>query len=426
MRKILVLCVIFLVSVSVGLSAKAAKETEFTEIKFTTYFVGSNPNAPYHADFVDRFMERYPEVKVVVEEIPTPDDYDQKMRVLLAADELPDIILATGYDFMSLAGPKNALLDFGPYLEADPEWKAHFPARFLEFNSRDGKVYGLQTRGAMWGYWYNKELLANAGIDEPAETWEEFWQDCEKIKATGVAPLALQTGEGAWTTSLLWGAIIGTSGREGEKFMNTLHPPDFTLPFVVEAFRDVQKALAEYTNRDAIGGGYAQAANNFFNSRAAMIHNGFWMIGDFSNTDNAPAGFEKKVGFSVFPNNGAYNGASAGDMSGAKTKEKADAVIKWFKMYFSNEEELRRFKEHSALQVSPDFIVPEDTRANNPLLADLIEGCIGAAYGFSDYQSALYPAQVDYLSTHLALLAQGELSPEELAAELTAIGKEQP
>ena len=39
-----------------------------------------------------------------------------------------------------------------------------------------------------------------------------------------------------------------------------------------------------YTTQDAIGGKYENAANNFLAGQTAMLANGPWMIGDFSDT----------------------------------------------------------------------------------------------------------------------------------------------
>ena len=38
----------------------------------------------------------------------------------------------------------------------------------------DGKQYGVPFNAGMVGFWYNKDLFAQAGIDAPPATWDEL------------------------------------------------------------------------------------------------------------------------------------------------------------------------------------------------------------------------------------------------------------
>lgn len=77
---------------------------------------------------------------------------------------------------------------------------------------RDGRIYASSSEGQLIGYYYNKELFNQAGI-KPAETWEEFFDNCDRLLAAGITPLAMDTADGAWCTQLLLGAMIAGSGR---------------------------------------------------------------------------------------------------------------------------------------------------------------------------------------------------------------------
>ncbi len=147
----------------------------------------------------------------------------------------------------------------------------------------------------MIGYFYNKELFDQAGI-QPATTWKEFFDNCDKLLAAGITPLAMDTADGAWVSMLLMGAMVATSGDEGLEFMNTKYPTDYNIEPVVNAVAEMQKWYQNYTTLDAVGGAYENAANNFFSGNVAMICNGPWMIGDFSDTSKTPEGFDQNVG----------------------------------------------------------------------------------------------------------------------------------
>jgi len=393
------------------------------EIRFANYWIGTKTEAPYMKGFIKRFREKHPEIKLNVEEIAGETNYFEKMKVLLSANDLPDVIWNTGENFLDMGVKARALLDFTPYLDADPEWKAYFPPPDLEFNSRNGRVYALQDRMSLVGYFYNKEMFSKAGIMAPPKTWPEFWQDMDKLKAAGFTPMALHTSDTAWVTALLMGSIIGTSGPEGNKFMNTRHPRSFNYPFVIKALEDTGKAIAKYTTRDAVGGTYATAANNFLNEKAAIIFNGPWMIGDFSNPDKAPPGFAKKVGVAIYPDGGVYSAPSFGHMSGSKEKDKIEATIKFFKLFFSPDEAVIRFDQAGKMIGSPKVHIPDEVIAKKPIIASLIEQGKTAKYRYNNYQALWLPQHYDLLETHLPLLAQGKITAEELARKLTEISE---
>ena len=54
--------------------------------------------------------------------------------------------------------------DLTPYLDNDPEWKAMFDEKDLEFNSYEGKVYGIPVSKEISYIYYNKDLFAEAGL----------------------------------------------------------------------------------------------------------------------------------------------------------------------------------------------------------------------------------------------------------------------
>ena len=96
------------------------------------------------------------------------------------------------------------------------------------------------------------------------------------------------TGENCWTTNLILSSIIGTSGEEGNEFMNINgYIQDYDESFVAEAYDMIRTMLKDYSLPDAIGSDYATTANHFLNEETAIIANGPWMTPDFSNTEKA-------------------------------------------------------------------------------------------------------------------------------------------
>lgn len=110
------------------------------------YHVGTDYAADYYEYLFDAFKktEEGKNVEFKFEEIPTTDAYNQKIKLLISSGDLPDIVLNGGNNITALAAKSGKVTDITEYLDKDPEWKAMFSDQDLEFNSYEGKVYGIR------------------------------------------------------------------------------------------------------------------------------------------------------------------------------------------------------------------------------------------------------------------------------------------
>ena len=70
------------------------------------------------------------------------------------------------------------------------------PAVMEGCTDEDGNIYlgPISTAAfACSGMFWNPELFAEAGIEKFPETWEEFWDCCDRLQANGITPLGLHT-----------------------------------------------------------------------------------------------------------------------------------------------------------------------------------------------------------------------------------------
>ena len=56
----------------------------------------------------------------------------------------------------------------------------------------------MPTQYFAWGLYYRKDLFEKVGITKEPTTWQEFLDDCKKLKAAGIAPIAVG-GRDSWT-----------------------------------------------------------------------------------------------------------------------------------------------------------------------------------------------------------------------------------
>lgn len=405
------------------------KEGEKVTLNVINYHVGTDYAAEYYSYLFSEFQktEAGKNVTFKFEEIPTTDAYNQKIKLLISSGDLPDIVLNGGNNITELAANSGKVADLTPYFEKDPEWKALFDEKSLEFNTVDGKIYGVPVSKEISYIYYNKDLFTKAGLTAPDTayaTWDEFFAACDTLKASGITPLGMDTADSGWLTNLWYSALIGTSGEAGNTWMNSIYPKDFNTAEVIGATKTLQKMLSEYTTPDAIGGKYDPMATHFFNSEVAMFPNGPWMIPDFKNTEKAPEGFSDKIGIMLLPGYGMEMVPTPGDMVGAKTPEKIEAAVAFLKFETTLENQIKALEMTGLQPVSSTITIPEELKTANPLMAQVLDIQSKAKMTYGQNQAYWYQNTIDIFSTLLPELAYKNITPEDFCKELTNSAKE--
>lgn len=392
-------------------SADGDSASGVVEIDFPTSWVGVSVAAEWFQDRLAAFNEEYgDQIKVNVEEIAGDQNYVDKMKVLYSSNSLPDVIVTGGYNLID--SMKDQMVDLTDYM--DEHWLARADEASWEVNSRDGKIYGVPYTRQVIGYFYNKDLFAKAGIEKPAETWDEFFEQCDKLLAAGITPLSMDTADSGWVTSLMLGAMVAQTD-EGEEFMNTNLPTDYNFPEFIEAAANIQKMFQKYTTADAIGGAYENAASNFYMEETAIIANGPWMIGDFYDPSLVEDGFADKIGTAMFPGGVMYNSGKIGFNIASKDEEKLQAALT-FVDFLTNEESQKKMLEMQGEIPAQEGVTSD---AVKPLVNEVITNGDNATRSINDFQSLWYANVVDEISVQYPLLAQGKITPEQFAQALT-------
>lgn len=116
---------------------------------------------------VDGFEASNPEVAVVLKEY-SADDYDTQLTTDLSANSAPDVFPLKNLENYFYYQSNGALADLSDL--ADPlREDGNVDVDILEL---DGGFYGLPYRQDSWVVYYNKEMFAAAGIEEPDGSWD--------------------------------------------------------------------------------------------------------------------------------------------------------------------------------------------------------------------------------------------------------------
>ena len=171
---------------SVDLSSPAAKEgtltilTKFADPKY----------APYFESVAEAYETANPGVTVDLQQVGD-QPYKDKIRVLSAANELPDIYFSWAGDFANKFVRAGLAADLTSVIGPDTEWGKTLAPAATDAFQYDGKYYGVPINLDGKYLAYNKAAFEKAGIAAPPATLEELLTACDSLKAAGYTPIAL-------------------------------------------------------------------------------------------------------------------------------------------------------------------------------------------------------------------------------------------
>ncbi|MEJ1161903.1 ABC transporter substrate-binding protein [Prosthecomicrobium sp. N25] len=159
-------------------------------------------------------------------------------------------------------------------------WDKIVPKPILDAVTRNGHVYAVPVNiHAQNWLWYNKAVLEKAGAKEP-KTIDELFATLDKIKATGVIPLAFASQK-TWERGL-FNSLLAAQSRD--LFVNVYTKRDVALVKSPE-FRKVAEAfgkMRDYTDPSSKGRNWNDATALVITGKAGMQFMGDWAKGEFN------------------------------------------------------------------------------------------------------------------------------------------------
>lgn len=166
-------------------------------------------------------------------------------------------------------------------------WKAVVPAAFIDAVSRKGKIYAVPVNihGQNWLF-YNTAVLQKAGAKAPT-TFDELLETLEKIKATGVVPLAFG-GAKNWERLLFNTALVATGGRELYSNIYTKRDENLVKSPAFKKAAENYIALRKYVDAGHPGRPWNDATSMVITGKAGMQFMGDWAKGEFIAAGQTP------------------------------------------------------------------------------------------------------------------------------------------
>ena len=282
-----------------------------TVIKIMFHVDAQSAEGKAYKQRIDAFNAAYKDQKIkasasYIARTAGAADYEQKLVGMQNEGSLPDIITFDAPNCASYAN-SGLIYDISDLVPQDVQ------DDFLSLNKYDGKLYGLPIQESSAGFFYNKNLFAQAGINVSGYTVENPWtfaqfkDVCAKLKAINVTPvdMRLDATKDETATYLLYPFIYAAGGEFLSEDGYTAKGY-FDSAATQNGFQFLKDLVSSgYTS-------YAIGATDFFDGKVGMYLSSGWTIPDLDN--KYPQKFPNRDSWGLLP---YPKGAAAASATGS-------------------------------------------------------------------------------------------------------------
>src|SRR5689334_15621570 len=169
-----------------------------------TFWSWRGEDRAFYEGMIKKFQAQNPGVSIEFQTYK-PTEYNTVLSAAMQAGEGPDIVHLRAYGALQPFARPEFLV---PLEDKVPELKT-FSRQWLDGarGQGDHKVYGVPFAVQALVIFYNKKLLARAGVQPAATwTWDQFITALRTIKEKGITPAANGAKEG-WTLEIAMGVV---------------------------------------------------------------------------------------------------------------------------------------------------------------------------------------------------------------------------
>jgi raffinose/stachyose/melibiose transport system substrate-binding protein len=370
------------------------------------------PHQDAWQEMADAYMAEHPNVTIDIT-ILENEAFKQRLTTVMQSGDPPDLFQSWGGGTMNTYAEAGLMRDISPELEGG--WGDSFGAGALGVYSYQGKYYGVPWDMGMVGFWYNTDLFAEAGIDGPPETWEEFLADVQTLKDAGITPIALGEGE-QWPGHFYWTYLAARIG--GQEAFNAAASREGA--FTDEPFVQAGEELLRLIELEPFQEGFMGASHNdseaiMGDGEAAMLLMGQWAPEVMRVNSSSGEGLGDALGFFPFPAVEGGAGARTDAMGGGNGigvgADAPDEAVDFLRYLTSVENQIVLTEIGAIIPV----VEGADEHIEDPNMVKVFEGVNQADYFQLYYDQYLPPAVGVVINEAVQQLFAGTMTPEEVA-----------
>lgn len=248
--------------------------------------------------------EAHPDI-TLTQNVLANAEYKTQIATLAAADDLPDVFLLQGMNTIAWAD-QGLVYDLTEDIKSSPYYADYNTSYFAPFTV-DGKMYGypVLTGGTCTVVIYDKAMWKEAGFDAFPTTWEDVEKASEYFNEKGITTVAFGNG-GKWQANSDFLSTLGNRYTGPDWFMGLIAKSGsaFTDDTFVAALTETQRLFhdTKIFNEDFNAVTNEDAREYYISGDAAAFIGGNWDESYIAAT--LLASNEEKynnIGFAVLP-----------------------------------------------------------------------------------------------------------------------------
>lgn len=349
----LILFTLVVISLFAGCGSTSGSSTEANgtnsdgKVKISVaVFETDNYTADFWKHIFDSFEKDNPDI-AIEKVLMTGDSRPQFLKTLMASGNFPDVNI----------DPVELSKIDGIYAEVPTDLLSKFEdTAKVKSNGKNVLIPAYKAyRGQVY---YNKKQFDDSGIKDVPKTWDEFLEDCEKLKAKGYVPLITGGSKDIWATgSCYWTGVANSEIEEAYPNFNSdvlsgkVKWNNPVVKDVLTRWQDLNKK--GYFHKGSMSYGYTQASAEFIKGSAAMMFDGGWLAPSLDKANNNDIGafvMPAKTGVKSYCTMPQYWAVS-------NTSKHKDAAFKFCEYVLGGNKEIYKYY----LQADGTFPVTKDT-----------------------------------------------------------------
>ncbi|NLQ16993.1 extracellular solute-binding protein [Marinomonas sp. M1K-6] len=344
--------------------------------------------------------------------------FKQKLPTLLQSEQRPDIFYSWGGGNFQTRVDAGLLKDVSKEME---DVKSKFSdVSFNAFNYQ-GKQYGLPYMVSQVGFWYNKSLFQQAGVDaDQVVTWDDFLGAIKKLQAAGITPITTAGGD-KWPVQFYWALLtMRQAGQQGIQDAIDKKEPAFAGEDFIKAGEELKRLVdLKPFQSGHLAASFGDSSGNFGDGKSAMQLMGDWnYLFQAQQSISGKGVGDDNLGWMNFPvlkdGKGKATDTLGGIAGWVLTSEASPEAVQWLK-YFSNIE----MQKHLA---SINMIIPvvkgADVAIENPFKKRIAQNIANSSWHQLFYDQAFGANVGSVVNDVSAGILGGALSPQEAAEQV--------
>ncbi|WP_029068220.1 extracellular solute-binding protein [Jonesia quinghaiensis] len=377
-----------------------------------TWWHNSNtdPGKGYYEDVVQQFEADNPGVEIRIEAMQH-EDMGTKLEAAFQSGDLPDIYMERGGGELADHVSAGLTKDLS---EATADTISKLGGSVAGWQV-DGKTYGLPFSMGVVGFWYNKSLFAEAGIDTAPTTMDELYTAVDKLKAADIEPISVGAGD-KWPAAHYWYYLALRHCSQ-----EVLQSSVTTLDFQDQCFVDAGTSLEQLVAAEPFNAGFlstpaqsgpTSASGLLATGKVAMELAGHWEPGVMQGLTEDNTGLGEDTGWFAFPAVTGGAGDSAAQLGGGdawSVSHDAPDVAVEFVEYLLSDEVQQGFAELGmGLPTNP----AASSFVEDPALADLLAVRDAAPFVQLYFDTAFGTSVGGAMNDEIALVFAGQSSAQ--------------